>query len=258
MLSLVVTMVFVYLKVILYSEPNFGGTKTELSSPNGKLSLTVKSIFIPEYVNLTLFDSDTYAGNKSVLTKSVSDTTSTSLFPNNNNDIKAYIVQNSKVPYFEKGIETDFTKKVSLYSVPLLNDYGVVLYENTAGTYTDLNITGTCSIFIPEGTYITLTDDKKNTHEFYHSVYEFNSFISSSTFSKITAITISTLCTKTECEKCEKCEKCKISNKFYDFLRSKSFFIILGFGVLVIVFLIFVINKISVNKQLKKEAAKKT
>ena len=139
--------------------------------------------------------------------------------------------------------------------MPLLSESGSILYENTAGTYTNLNITGTRSILIPEGTYITLTDDKKNTLEFYHSVYDLSSFISSSTFAKITSITISTLCAKIECAKCE---KCKISNKFYDFLRSKTFFIILGLGILVIAFLSYLINKISVNKQLKKAAAKKS
>lgn len=251
-------MVFVYLNVLLYSEPNYGGTKTELTSPYGKLSLTVKSIFVPAYVNVTLFDNDSYSGNKKILTSSVSDTTTSSLFPSGSNDMKAYIVQNSMVPYFEKGIESDLTKKVSVYDAPLFSEYGSVLYQNTAGTYTDLNITGTRSILIPEGTYITLTDDKKNTLEFYHSVYDLSSFLISSTFAKITSITISTLCTKIECAKCEKCEKCMISNKFYDFLRSKTFFVILGLGILVIAFLSYLINKISVNKQLKKAAAKKS
>jgi len=251
-------MAFVYLNVFLYSEANYGGTKTELTSPYGKLSLTVKSIFVPAYVNLTLFDSDSYGGNMKILTSSVSDTTSGSLFPSGSNNMKTYIVQNSMVPYFVKGIESDLTKKVILYNVPLLSEYGSVLYQNTAGTYTDLNITATRSILIPEGTYITLTDDKKNTLEFYHNVYDLSSFISSSTFAKITSITISTLCAKIECAKCEKCEKCKISNKVYDFLGSKTFFIILGLGILVIAFLIYLINKITVNKQLKKAAAKKS
>jgi hypothetical protein len=251
-------MAFVYLNVFLYSEANYGGTKTELTSPYGNLSLTVKSIFVPAYVNLTLFDSDSYGGNKKILTSSVSDTTSGSLFPSGSNDMKTYIVQNSMVPYFVKGIESDLTKKVSLYNVPLLSEYGSILYQNTAGIYTDLNITGTRSILIPEGTYITLTDDNKNTLEFYHSVYDLSSFISSGTFAKITSITISTLCAKIECAKCEKCEKCKISNKVYDFLGSKTFFIILGLGILVIVFLIYLINEITVNKQLKKAAAKKS
>ena len=254
-------MSFQYDSVVLFPSPNFvTGTSASgtLSNPKDNLTFTVGSIYIPPYVYLTLFDAKNYTGLQTTYTSSVLDTTTTTIFTSGN-VIQSYIVQYSKVPYYQSSVKPDPTKPVLFYNSPYFNNTGSIIYQQSVGSSTALSLTGTLSIQIQEGTYVTITDDSKtpNTLTFYHNVQRFDVFYTTG-FAKITTVTVKTIsCPVCDCPVCEKCEKCKISNKFYDFIRSTPFFIILGSSFAVIVLVIYVIYKIIVNKTLQKAAAKK-
>lgn len=253
-------MSFQYDSVVLYPLPNFVTSGTSVSQPltstKDNLKFTVGSIFVPAYVYLTLFDSQNYTGLQKTYTNSVLDTTTATIFTSGN-VIQSYIVQYSKVPYYQSNVKPDPANPVLFYNSPFFSNTGSIIYQQSVGSSTTLSITGTLSIKIPEGTYVTITDDSStpNVLTFYHDVQRLDLFYSTG-FAKITTVTVNTISFPT-CPVCEKCEKCKISNKLYDFIRSKPFFIILGSSVAVIILVIYVIYKIIVNKTLQKAAERK-
>ena len=91
-----------------------------------------------------------------------------------------------------------------------------------------------------------------NTLTFYHDVQRLDLFYSTGTFAKITAVTVNIIdypaCV---CAACQKCEKCKISNKFYDFIQSKTFLVIVGVCSVVLIIIFYFLYKTIVNNTLQ-------
>ena len=255
-------MSFQFGSVILYGDPYFVGTNSSftLAKTNDNQTFAPKSIFIPADVSLTVYDTINYTGQKQTYTSSVLDTTTSSIFTAGNT-IQSYIVQYSKVPYYKSNVKPDPTQKVLFYDAPFFSNTGNIIYQQSVGTTTGLKLLGTLSIKIPEGMYVTITDDVlkddkantvPNTLTFYHDVQRLDLFYSTGTFAKITAVTVNIIdypaCV---CAACQKCEKCKISNKFYDFIQSKTFLVIVGVCSVVLIIIFYFLYKTIVNNTLQ-------
>ena len=166
----------------------------------------IYSIEIPINTVVTLFDGPDYTGTKKTYDSNVLNIAAVDGFTN----VRSYIIQYSKVPYIDLGVQSDPEGSVYFRDNKFLKGKTLARYKK--GTYNNLSLTNIQSIQISEGLSVKITDDKNNSMMFYHDVH----FLDAFGFTKDSVITSVTV------DYVNYCPPCSINNDIEDFMLSPA------------------------------------